>query len=143
MTEFFDYALALKNIFKNNIGVFIKTRVGAFVYAAIPYHINFEPGLKGIVKGFFSIFKSVSYNIFIPFISIIIICIYSLSRKRWFTFFLTGGLIAHWFIVFILAPASYFKYYFPVYACGYLYLILLVLQTIYNKKALKKITFLL
>lgn len=143
MTEFFNYAIALKNIFKNNIGVFIKTRIGAFVYAAIPYHINFEPGLKGFVKGLFSIFKSLSYNIFIPFVSIIVICLYSLFRKRWFTFFLTGGLIAHWFIVFILAPASYFKYYFPVYTCGYLYLILLILQAVYNKKALKKITFIM
>ena len=139
--DYFEYTEALKRIFKNNPDVFIKTRVGAFVYASIPYHISFEAGIKGTIKGLFSIYKSLSYNIFIPFISIIVICFYSLFRKRWFTFFVCGGMLAHWFIVFILAPASYFKYYFPVFIVGYMYLLMLLIQAIYNRKALKKITF--
>lgn len=142
MADYFEYTEALKRIFKNNAGVFIKTRIGAFTYAAIPYHIEFSSGVKGIVRGILSTVKSLSYNIFIPFVTIVLICIYTLIKKRWFTFFLTGGVICHWFIVFILAPASYFKYYFPVYICGYLYILLLLIQVIYNRKALKKITFL-
>lgn len=142
VTEYFEFVSAMQNMFKNNPDVFIKTRIGAFAYAAVPYHISFGGGIKGIVKGVFSLFKSISYNIFIPFVTIIILCIYSLIKKRWFSFFMTGALLAHWFIVFILAPASYFKYYFPIYACGYMYIMMLIIQVIYNRKALKKITFL-
>jgi len=137
--DYYEYTEAMKRIFKNNPDIFIKTRIGAFAYAALPYHISFS---NGIIKGIFSIFKSLSYNIFIPFIVIIAIFIYAIIKRRWFTFFVCGGILAHWFIVFILAPASYFKYYFPVYMCGYMYVLMLLIQTIYNKKALKKITFL-
>ena len=142
ITEYFEFVSAMQNIFKNNPGVFIKTRIGAFVYAAMPYHVSFESGIKGIIKGLFSVFKSLSYNIFIPFITIILILLYALIKKRWFTFFMCGAIMAHWFIVFILAPASYFKYYFPIYMSGYMYITMLIIQTIYNRKALKKITFL-
>lgn len=142
VTEYFEFTSAMQRIFKNNPLVFLKTRIGAFAYAAIPYHVSFSGGFKGIIRSIFSIFKSLSYNIFIPFAVIVLICIYTLLKKRWFTFFLSGALLAHWFIVFILAPASYFKYYFPIYMCGYMFVMMLLIQTIYNKKALKKITFL-
>lgn len=141
IADYFEFASAMQTIFKNNPLEFIKSRVGAFKYAALPYHISISGGFSGILKSLFSIFKSVSYNIFIPFIVIIVICLFSLIKRRWFSFFMCGGILAHWFIVFILAPASYFKYYFPIYICGYMYLLLLLVQTIYNRKALKKITF--
>lgn len=140
--DYYEYTEAMKRLFKNNPDVFIKTRIGAFAYAAVPYHVNFAGGVSGIIKGLFSLYKSLSYNIIIPFFTIIAILVFSLIKRRWFTFFMCGGLMAHWFIVFILAPASYFKYYFPIFICGYMYLLMLLIQTIYNKKALKKITFL-
>ncbi len=141
--DFFNYSEALKRIFKNNPDIFIKTRIGAFKYAALPYHITIDfSGVKGIVKTLFSTFKSLSYNLFIPLIIMIAIAVFSLIKKRWFTLFMAGAVLAHWFIVFILAPASYFKYYFPLYAVAYFYVLLLIIQAIYNRKSLKNITFL-
>ncbi|MCR4684996.1 MAG: hypothetical protein K5649_05965, partial [Lachnospiraceae bacterium] len=129
VTEFFDYANALKRIFAGNPDVFLKTRIGAFCYAALPYHV--ETG-SGMVSLLVSLVKSVSYNLFIPLGIILILCIYCLFRKRWFSFFVFGGVLAHWFIVFILAPASYFKYYFPVYITAYFYLMLLLMAAVYD-----------
>ena len=140
VTEYYDFANALRRIFKNNPQVFLRTRIGAFIYAALPFHITFTgftPG--GLVSFAVSLVKTVSYNLFIPLILILFLCLYSLARGRWFTFFTTGGLLAHWFIVFILAPASYFKYYFPVYITAYLYLFLIIIAGLYNRKHHTKI----
>lgn len=137
VTDFFNYAGALKRIFINNIDVLLKTRVGAFRYAALPYHIVKD---SGIVSFGISLIKSVMYNLFIPLAIILIILLYSLFKRKWFTFFLCGGVLAHWFIVFVLAPASYFKYYFPVYIIAYCYLLLIILTSIYNKKGNRKVT---
>lgn len=137
--DFFNYSAALKRIFLNNPGVFMKTRLGAFCYAALPFHITFEGfGIKPLISFCISIVKTVSYNLFIPLAIALLLCIYALIRRRWFTFFTMGGLLAHWFIVFILAPASYFKYYFPVYIIAYFYVLLLVIQGIYNRKQEEK-----
>ncbi|HOO27998.1 MAG TPA: hypothetical protein PLU43_05995, partial [Lachnospiraceae bacterium] len=133
--DFTNYAAALKRIFINNPGVFLKTRWGAFCYAALPYKITFEGlQLRQLFSFAVSIVKTISYNLFIPLSIILLLCIYALVKRRWFTFFTAGGLLAHWFIVFILAPASYFKYYFPVYIIAYFYVLLLILQLVYNRK---------
>lgn len=144
LEDFSNYAAALKRIFINNPDVFFKTRWGAFCYAALPFKITFEGfGIRQLISFGVSIVKTVSYNLFIPLIILLLLCLYSLFKKRWFTFFTTGGLLAHWFIVFILAPASYFKYYFPVYNIAYFYVVLIILQLLYNPRHEDKVEFLL
>lgn len=134
VADFFAYSAALKRIFINNPDVFIKTRIGAFQYAALPFHITFTGfSIKPLISFAISIVKTISYNLFIPLTIVFVLCLYTLIRKRWFTFFVMGGMIAHWFIVFILAPASYFKYYFPVYMIAYFYIIMLAFQFFYNR----------
>lgn len=139
VAEFIEYSEALKRIFKNNPDVFMKTRWGAFKYAALPYKIvGPEGGLRGLVSCLISIVKSVSYNLFIPVVLVFVLLVYSLIKRRWYSFFFFGGLVCHWFIVFILAPASYFKYYFPVYIMAYFYLCILAIGFIgARKKGLK------
>ena len=133
--DFIDYSDALKRIFVNNPDVFLRTRVGAFGYSALPYHISYSGmGLKSLLSFGLSLVKSLSYNLFIPLIVVVVLLIYSLIRKRWFDFFVAGGLLCHWFIVFILAPASYFKYYFPLYIMAYFYILLGVMSFIKNRK---------
>ena len=128
-TEYYDFTEAVKRIFKNNPDVFAKTRIGAFCYAALPYHMAFEgTGIKELAKSAISVIKTVTYNLFIPTGFAAVLCIYCLIKRKWYTFFVTGGLIAHWFIVFVLAPASYFKYYFPVYIMAYFYIIVLLIR---------------
>lgn len=133
--DFINYSDALKRIFINNPDVFVRTRIGAFCYAALPYHITYSgTSVKELISFGLSIVKSLAYNLFIPLVICVMLCIYSLFRKRWYTFFATGGLIAHWSIVFILAPASYFKYYFPIYIMAYFYVIALLMWLIKRKK---------
>ncbi|MCR5507399.1 MAG: hypothetical protein K6F34_01800, partial [Lachnospiraceae bacterium] len=134
ITDYYDFTAALKRIFRNNPQVFLRTRIGAFNYAALPFHISFTGfGLKQLALFLVSIVKTVSYNLYIPLFIVFFICLYSLARRRWFSFIITGGLLAHWFIVFVLAPASYFKYYFPVYITAYLYLFLIIIAGLYNR----------
>lgn len=143
LEDFGNYTSALKHIFINNPDVFFKTRWGAFCYAALPFKISFEGfGLRQLISFGISVVKTVSYNLFFPLFITLLLCLYSLFKRRWFTFFTTGGLLAHWFIVFILAPASYFKYYFPVYSIAYFYVLLIILQWFYNRKQEEKVEFL-
>ncbi len=133
--DFFNYAAACKRLFINNIDILLKTRWGAFCYAALPYHITYMgTGMRELLSFGVSIVKTVSYNLFIPVAMIALLCLYCLITRRWFTFFVTGGLIAHAFIVFVLAPASYFKYYFPVYIMAYFYLMFIIMLLVYNAK---------
>ena len=133
--DFFHYADACKRLFINNIDILLKTRWGAFCYAALPYHITFTgTGLRELVSFGISVVKAVSYNLFIPTLIILALFLYAFIRRRWYTFFVTGGLLAHWFIVFVLAPASYFKYYFPIYIMAYFYVMLIIMQIVYNRK---------
>lgn len=135
VTEYIEYTKALKRIFINNPDIFMKTRWGAFKYAALPYHIVWpQGGIRGLVSFGVSLIKSVSYNLFIPVILMFVLLVYSLIKKRWYSFFFFGGLSCHWFIVFILAPASYFKYYFPVYIMAYFYVMILALWYFCGRK---------
>ena len=118
--DYIAYVAGCKRLFTENIPVFIKTRIGAFKYAALPYHISLEGlSIGAVCRFFFSIFKCLSYNLFLPCIFVLVICGRAFIKRDWLVFFMGGGLICHWLIVFVLAPASYFKYYFPIYMCGW------------------------
>ncbi len=134
-TQYVDFTDALKRIFKNNIKVFAKTRWGAFCYAALPYRITFSGyGVRELVSSALSIVKSLAYNLFIPIIFAAGALVYCLIKKKWFGLFIFGGLAAHFAIVFVLAPASYFKYYFPVYIMSYFFMISLVIFLLFCRK---------
>ena len=128
--DYIAYTEGCRNIFKNNPDVFLRTRAGAFNYAALPYHI--EAGAGG-VKLLFSAVKAGFYNLYIPHLLLLLGWIISLIKKKWYVFFAASGLIGHFIIVFVLAPASYFKYYFPVYFTVYLYLTLFLITAVYNR----------
>lgn len=128
--DFINYSDAVKRIFINNPDVFIKTRIGAFNYAALPYHFvpisgeNGQGGVNGLINFGINAVKTVAYNLYIPMIIIVLALFINLFKKKWVNVLVMLGLLCHWFIVFVLAPASYFKYYFPVYIMAYFYLIL-------------------
>lgn len=126
------YVEGCKSIFVNNIDVFLKTRWGAFCYAALPYHLVYDSGIKGLL---FSIFKGGFYNLFIPCLLMLVFLVMSLIKKAWQYFFMLGGMCCHWFIVFVLAPASYFKYYLPVYMNVYFGLIAIIVLMMAKKMA--------
>ncbi len=122
------------SIFKNNPDVFLKTRIGAFKYAALPYHIGTDTdGIKGLLKLVFSFVKAGFYNLYIPHFLLLLGFFISLILRKWYVFFASSGLIGHFLIVFVLAPASYFKYYFPIYFTVYLFLALLIIGMVWRR----------
>ena len=128
-TQYWEFSESCKRIFKNNIDVFLRTRWGAFCYAAMPYHITYTgSGPRELVSFAVSVVKTVTYCLFIPVAFAVFLLIYSLIKRRWFAFFTFGGVAAHWFLVFVLAPASYFKYYFPVYIMAYFFMIFMLIR---------------
>ncbi len=128
------YTEGCMNIFKNNPAVFLRTRAGAFNYAALPYHIGTDDvGIKGMVKFLFSVIKMLFYNLYIPCVLLVAGCILFFFKRMWFEFFASGGLIGHFIIVFVLAPASYFKYYFPIYFMVYLYITIVLIVFLQRK----------
>ncbi len=127
------YVDACKRIFIHNPIVLLKTRIGAFHYAATPYDIVWPTGgVAGFLSFGISIIKVCAYNLYIPHLILLGLWIYSILCRKPFTFFMTSGLCCHWLIVFVLAPASYFKYYFPIYMTMYFYLILLLIGAAYR-----------
>ncbi|MBQ7463495.1 MAG: hypothetical protein IJS86_01400 [Lachnospiraceae bacterium] len=139
------YVEACKNIFKNNPDVLVKTRIGSFDYAATVYDIRLDQGAAAFL---ISIIKTVAYNLYIPMVLLLLLFMYSVIRMlqkmvqkqpfsgHAFTAVMTLGLFAHWFIVFVLAPASYFKYYFPIYFTVYFWYILYIADSTWT--ALRK-----
>ncbi|MBR1876694.1 MAG: hypothetical protein IJ805_06275, partial [Lachnospiraceae bacterium] len=131
------FVKASQNLMLNNPAVLLKTKIGSFDYAATVYDIRLEEGgIKGLAKLFVSIVKTLAYNLYAPMLLLLMLFIYSLVKikRRPYTFLMTLGLFAHWFIVFVLAPASYFKYYFPVYFTVYSWYVMIAACFIYNKR---------
>ena len=137
--DYNTYTEGCKNIFINNPDVFFITRCGAFNYAALPYRIETDSGgIRGAFKLIFSAVKAAFYNLYIPCILLLAGFILFLVRRMWFEFFAAAGLIGHFIIVFVLAPASYFKYYFPVYFTVYLYITVAVILRFHTELSKRK-----
>ena len=131
------YTEGCMNIFRNNPGVFFVTRCGAFNYAALPYKVGTDSGgIKGLAKLVFSIVKAAFYNLYIPCVLLLLGWLLSVIKRNAFFFFGASGLICHYIIVFVLAPASYFKYYFPIYFTVYLFYVLLIIKALSERLGL-------
>ncbi|MCR4891340.1 MAG: hypothetical protein K5989_04040 [Lachnospiraceae bacterium] len=131
--DYLAYTEGCKNLFFKNPGVFFRTRIGALHYSAMPYRIEWtQGGAKGLALFLVSIVKTLAYCLYPALLLLVILALYSLIKRRWFTFFMTGGLCGHFLIVFVLAPASYFKYYFPIYMTMYFYLALILISAVRN-----------
>lgn len=122
--DYMAFVEGVKELMENNPGVLIRTKWGSFDYAATVY----VPVLgQGAAACAVSIVKTIAYNLYIPMILLVLMLVFSLAgvKKRAFFLILALCLFSHFFIVFVLAPASYFKYYFPVYFTMYFFAILL------------------
>lgn len=137
--DYLAFVEGVQELMKNNPAVLIRTKWGSFDYAATVY----DPVIgQGIFSLFVSLVKTVAYDLYIPMILLIIMFIWSLMKikERAFFLMLSLCLLAHFSIVFILAPASYFKYYFPVYFTVYFFYLLLILTGVFSIKPLSKKT---
>ncbi len=69
-----------------------------------------------------------TYWLCIPCALVLAACVYALLRRRWLVFWITGGGIANWLLVFLLMPAAYAKYFYVDYLMGYFFLLAWVLK---------------
>ncbi len=124
--DYLVFVEGVQELMKNNPGVLLRTKWGSFDYAATVYDPVFG---QGFVSMAVSLVKTIAYNLYIPMILLTLMFIWSLLKlkERAFFFMLSLCLYAHFTIVFVLAPASYFKYYFPVYFTTYFFVLLLVI----------------
>ena len=128
--DYMAFVEGSKELMQHNPDVLMRTKWGSFDYAATVY----DPVLGfGLLSFVISLVKTVAYNLYAPMILLIAFFVYSLVKlkeRAWTSVFyvlLSLCLLSHFAIVFILAPASYFKYYFPVYYTTYFFAILLTI----------------
>ncbi|MBQ5534050.1 MAG: hypothetical protein IIU07_01975 [Lachnospiraceae bacterium] len=128
--DYMAFVEGSKELMQHNPDVLMRTKWGSFDYAATVY----DPVLGfGLLSFVISLVKTVAYNLYAPMILLIAFFIYALvklKKRAWTSVFyvlLSLCLLSHFAIVFILAPASYFKYYFPVYFTTYFFAILLTI----------------
>ncbi len=135
--DYMAFVEGVQELMKNNVEVLAKTKWGSFDYAATVYDLVLGMGIVPLVV---SLVKMIAYNLYIPMILLIAGFIFSLLKIKERAFFtlLSLCLFAHFFIVFILAPASYFKYYFPVYFTTYFFAVLLACSCMFRVKSLSK-----
>ncbi len=121
--DYLVFTEGVQELMRNNPDVLIRTKWGSFDYAATVYEP--VPG-QGIAPLAISLVKTVAYNLYFPMLLLILMFVWSILKikERAFFFMLSLCLFAHFTIVFILAPASYFKYYFPVYFTIYFFTLL-------------------
>lgn len=105
--DYENYAKAVRRIVLKEPWIFIKTRIGLWKYM-LPHY--------GCVKNLMT-------NLNIPLLIIITAIGYSLVKKNWLLFLLSGMTLAHGSITLLFAPAAYTKYYFQLYLFGWLLLI--------------------
>ena len=123
--DYLAFVEGVRELMKNNPSVLFKTKWGSFDYAATVY----DPVVgQGIISLLVSLIKTIAYNLYIPMILLTVMLIWSLLKIKERAFFtmLSLSLFAHFSIVFVLAPASYFKYYFPIYFTTYFFVVILL-----------------
>ena len=123
--DYMAFVEGVQELMKNNPGVLFHTKWGSFDYAATVYDPVFDQGAASLAV---SLVKTVAYNLYLPMLLLILMFIWSLFniKERAFYTLLSLCLFAHFTIVFLLAPASYFKYYFPIYLTVYFFTLLLI-----------------
>lgn len=76
--------------------------------------------MKGNIARIISMILRLPYNLYIPAFILFASGIRALYKRNAFEIVLIIGTLIHGGIVFIMAPAAYFMYYYPLYLLGYL-----------------------
>lgn len=87
-----------------------------------------QSGVLKLVKYGLVLERFFVWQLYIPTFIIALCGIYSLVKKKWLELATTVGVFGHNCIVFLLMPASYFKYFYIVYLVGYFILLWHILE---------------
>lgn len=114
-----NYKEAVKYLVIHEPIIFLKTRIGTWIYTAgIPKIDSF----KSII--------SFATNLNVAMISLVVLFIYSIIKKKYAYLFISSGLILNTMITLFFAPATYFKYYYQSYLIGMFFAIMLLIKVI-------------
>ena len=80
-------------------------------------------------------------GLYIPMMILTLVFLYSIFRKRFTSAIFCGALVISACVIRTLTGKIIILHMVPVYTIGYMYVALIIMQKIYNIKALKKITF--
>lgn len=83
---------------------------------------------SSLLQQLWILFKKVQWNLYIPALLGVLELIYTYWKKRWIEFIILIGVVIHTGIVFIMAPSSYFHYYYVMYCMSYYMFFILFLK---------------
>lgn len=113
------FCTAVKNLVIKHPIIYLRAQWNAWLYTSDQYVVDFSGGVKGIARGL----AALSDRVWIPTLLCFLFCLYSLVRRKWLVFWVTGGSIANWILVTVLKPAAFAKYYYVNYLIGYFLLL--------------------
>lgn len=129
-------AAAIKKIILEEPKLFLKTQVGSWNYISLhplrgaTYSLTLDwSNARASMEKLLLWIVNLAYlpNIlYIPLILVFFFFFRALVKKDWLLFWICGGMLMNALIVFVLKPASYFKYFYVLYLSGYFLLIIYV-----------------
>lgn len=122
-----EFCAATKRVIVQNLSIYLKSQFNAWNYTSDQYAVSPDIPLMERIQ-------NLSSRVLYPTILVLLFCIYALLRKRWLTFWLTGGALCNWAMVTVLMPAAYAKYFYVTYLLGYFLLFMGICQLISGKK---------
>ena len=111
---------AVKNLILRHPLIYLRAQWNAWNYTSSQYVADFSGGLSGLFNGL----TALSYRVWLPTVLVFLFCLWSLIRRKWLLFWITGCGIANWVLVTVLKPAAFAKYYYVDYLMGYFLLLL-------------------
>lgn len=114
-----NYKEAVKYLVIHEPLIFLKTRIGTWIYTA-----GF-PKIDSLRK-----ITSLATNLNTAMISLVILFIYSIIKKKYVYLFMSSGLLLNTMITLFFAPASYLKYYYHSYLIGMFFAIMFLIKII-------------
>ncbi len=113
-----EFNNAVMKVIMKEPGVFLKSRISAFMAAARARN---------------------SYNLFLPFLLLLMILIFGIRGKDKVLILLSLGMVGHMAITVLTMPASYFKYFFQMYAFGWVFAVIVVMEKICSAQNISRI----
>ncbi len=110
--ELEDFKKAVISIVIKDPIVFIKSRISAFNAVAS---------------------KKTNYNLYLPVFLSILILIYGFLKKEINLVLMFMGILCHFAITVLLMPASYFKYFYAMYLCSYVFFAIIFIEYFNNQ----------
>lgn len=129
--EYKDYTKQVLKIIIKEPLLYLKSQAGAWNYISKFPEGAFETrqtGILKLIKYGLVVERFLVYQLYVPTLIIVIMGVYFLIKKRWLELFTALGVFGHSCIVFLLMPASYFKYFYIVYLVGYFMLLWYILE---------------